>query len=58
MAIPAVTCERCGEELPTEVIYIGPYDPYALPKDMEGHSICKKCRKSFKRWLRRLGRRK
>lgn len=59
MAIPAVTCARCGAEGPTEVIELYTYhhDDEGISVRQESYSICKKCRKSFRRWLRRLERR-
>lgn len=56
MAIPAVACERCGAVEPTEVLSVFTYEGDPLhSKNLKMCSICKKCRKSLMRWIRRGG---
>jgi hypothetical protein len=50
--IPALHCERCGSEEPTEVFGVGTFVNGEAPPQIRC-SICKKCRQSLIRWLRR-----
>lgn len=50
--IPSIECARCGAAKPPDVIYVGPFSAVDLV-EVEGFSICRPCRKSFRRWMKR-----